>query len=186
MTAVAMGKPAATTDTAARFRPTGVDFATYNPKHFLWSVTGKVATITLNRPERKNPLTLESYAELRDLFRPRRGRRRSACRPRTTSAPMKPLSPSRSRRSRVIDRNWRACPSGTPSRQGGGQMGRRRAKRPLLCFTASAPAPWRSGSEFRCINALALHSGKGFFAAFRQHRVQHQVQTPGDVFAQGH
>jgi enoyl-CoA hydratase/carnithine racemase len=32
-------------------------------------VDGKVATITLNRPERKNPLTLESYAELRDTFR---------------------------------------------------------------------------------------------------------------------
>src|SRR5215475_12339202 len=39
------------------------------PKHFLWSLEGKVATITLNRPERKNPLTFESYAELRDTFR---------------------------------------------------------------------------------------------------------------------
>lgn len=39
------------------------------PKHFLWSLDGKVATITLNRPERKNPLTFESYAELRDTFR---------------------------------------------------------------------------------------------------------------------
>jgi enoyl-CoA hydratase/carnithine racemase len=38
-------------------------------KHFLWSVEGKVGRITLNRPERKNPLTFESYAELRDLFR---------------------------------------------------------------------------------------------------------------------
>ena len=41
----------------------------YNATHFLWEVLGKVATITLNRPERKNPLTFESYAELRDLFR---------------------------------------------------------------------------------------------------------------------
>jgi enoyl-CoA hydratase/carnithine racemase len=40
-----------------------------NPKHFLWSVEGKVGVITLNRPERKNPLTFESYAELRDHFR---------------------------------------------------------------------------------------------------------------------
>ncbi len=40
-----------------------------NPQHFLMSVDGKVATLTLNRPERKNPLTFESYAELRDLFR---------------------------------------------------------------------------------------------------------------------
>jgi enoyl-CoA hydratase/carnithine racemase len=37
-------------------------------KHFLWKAEGKVGVITLNRPERKNPLTFESYAELRDLF----------------------------------------------------------------------------------------------------------------------
>ena len=43
--------------------------ADYQATHFLWEVCGKVATITLNRPERKNPLTFESYAELRDLFR---------------------------------------------------------------------------------------------------------------------
>ncbi|GAA6120431.1 enoyl-CoA hydratase family protein [Acidovorax sp. FG27] len=36
--------------------------------HFLWQVEGGVGTITLNRPERKNPLTFDSYAELRDLF----------------------------------------------------------------------------------------------------------------------
>jgi enoyl-CoA hydratase/carnithine racemase len=43
--------------------------AAYSPQHFLWQVDGKVATITLNRPEKKNPLTFESYAEMRDLFR---------------------------------------------------------------------------------------------------------------------
>ncbi|REG51440.1 enoyl-CoA hydratase [Paraburkholderia sp. BL6669N2] len=43
--------------------------AGYEARHFGWQVAGKVATITLNRPERKNPLTFESYAELRDLFR---------------------------------------------------------------------------------------------------------------------
>lgn len=45
--------------------------AEYKARHFLWSASsdGKVATITLNRPERKNPLTFDSYAELRDLFR---------------------------------------------------------------------------------------------------------------------
>jgi enoyl-CoA hydratase/carnithine racemase len=38
-------------------------------RHVGWQLDGKVATITLNRPERKNPLSFESYAELRDLFR---------------------------------------------------------------------------------------------------------------------
>src|SRR6185436_10744837 len=56
-------------DTAARFRPPRVDFKTFAPRHFLWKLDGKIATITLNRPERKNPLTFESYAELRDTFR---------------------------------------------------------------------------------------------------------------------
>jgi enoyl-CoA hydratase/carnithine racemase len=41
----------------------------YAARHFLFSLAGKVATLTLNRPDRKNPLTFESYAELRDLFR---------------------------------------------------------------------------------------------------------------------
>ncbi len=39
------------------------------PEHFLWQVEGGVATIRLNRPDRKNPLTFDSYAELRDTFR---------------------------------------------------------------------------------------------------------------------
>jgi len=43
--------------------------ATYQATHVHWSVTDGVATVTLNRPERKNPLTFDSYAELRDLFR---------------------------------------------------------------------------------------------------------------------
>ncbi|SUV96130.1 enoyl-CoA hydratase [Bordetella trematum] len=45
--------------------------AGYTARHFRWEVSSdhKVATITLNRPERKNPLTFDSYAELRDLFR---------------------------------------------------------------------------------------------------------------------
>lgn len=42
--------------------------ADYQARHFLWAVQGSVATITLNRPARKNPLTFDSYAELRDLF----------------------------------------------------------------------------------------------------------------------
>ena len=39
------------------------------PQHFGWAVERQVGVITLNRPERKNPLTFDSYAELRDLFR---------------------------------------------------------------------------------------------------------------------
>jgi enoyl-CoA hydratase/carnithine racemase len=38
------------------------------PKHFQWRVDGKVGVITLSRPEKKNPLTFESYTELRDFF----------------------------------------------------------------------------------------------------------------------
>ena len=43
--------------------------ADYQASHFLWTVEDGVASVTLNRPERKNPLTFDSYAELRDLFR---------------------------------------------------------------------------------------------------------------------
>jgi enoyl-CoA hydratase/carnithine racemase len=49
--------------------PRPADPATWRPQHFRWSLAGKVATITLDRPARKNPLTFESYAELRDTFR---------------------------------------------------------------------------------------------------------------------
>ena len=45
-----------------------VQLASYQATHFGYSVSGKVATITLNRPERKNPLTFDSYAELGVLF----------------------------------------------------------------------------------------------------------------------
>jgi enoyl-CoA hydratase/carnithine racemase len=43
--------------------------AELRPSSFLWQVDDGVATVTLSRPERKNPLTFESYAELRDTFR---------------------------------------------------------------------------------------------------------------------
>ena len=45
---------------------TPTDFA---PAHFRWDFADGVATITLDRPAKKNPLTFESYAELRDTFR---------------------------------------------------------------------------------------------------------------------
>jgi enoyl-CoA hydratase/carnithine racemase len=41
----------------------------FSPTHFQWAFQDGVATVTLNRPERKNPLTFDSYAELRDTFR---------------------------------------------------------------------------------------------------------------------
>lgn len=41
----------------------------FKPAHFNWRIDGKVAVITMMRPERKNPMTFESYAELRDTFR---------------------------------------------------------------------------------------------------------------------
>ncbi|MGN6085656.1 enoyl-CoA hydratase family protein [Trinickia sp.] len=43
--------------------------ASFRARHFGWRLEQGVATIMLNRPERKNPLTFDSYAELRDLFR---------------------------------------------------------------------------------------------------------------------
>jgi enoyl-CoA hydratase/carnithine racemase len=43
--------------------------AELRPQHFLWQVDHGIATVRLDRPERKNPLTFESYAELRDTFR---------------------------------------------------------------------------------------------------------------------
>jgi enoyl-CoA hydratase/carnithine racemase len=45
------------------------DASSFRPEHFVWEFEDGVATVTLNRPERKNPLTFESYAELRDTFR---------------------------------------------------------------------------------------------------------------------
>lgn len=46
-----------------------MQLADLQPRHFLWQMEGEVAVIRLNRPERKNPLTFDSYAELRDTFR---------------------------------------------------------------------------------------------------------------------
>jgi enoyl-CoA hydratase/carnithine racemase len=40
----------------------------FRPQHFALAVEGKLATVTLNRPEKKNPLTFESYRELTDFF----------------------------------------------------------------------------------------------------------------------
>ena len=45
-----------------------LQLAGYQAAHFQWQVAGGVGTVTLNRPERKNPLTFAAYAELRDLF----------------------------------------------------------------------------------------------------------------------
>jgi enoyl-CoA hydratase/carnithine racemase len=42
---------------------------TVTPRHVGWQVDGRVATITFDRPDRKNPLTFESYAELIAIFR---------------------------------------------------------------------------------------------------------------------
>jgi enoyl-CoA hydratase/carnithine racemase len=48
---------------------TAIDITKFRPQHFGWEQDGRVGVITLNRPERKNPLTFASYAELRDFFR---------------------------------------------------------------------------------------------------------------------
>ncbi|MFZ5608667.1 MAG: enoyl-CoA hydratase family protein [Pseudomonadota bacterium] len=46
-----------------------LDPVNHRPRHFAWAFAHGMATITLDRPERKNPLTFDSYGELRDLFR---------------------------------------------------------------------------------------------------------------------
>lgn len=45
------------------------EMAGLKPQHFLWDVKDRIAVVRLNRPDRKNPLTFDSYAELRDTFR---------------------------------------------------------------------------------------------------------------------
>ncbi len=43
--------------------------AAFQAQHFQWKLEAQIGSITLNRPDRKNPLTFDSYAELRNLFR---------------------------------------------------------------------------------------------------------------------
>jgi enoyl-CoA hydratase/carnithine racemase len=47
----------------------GTELAGLKPQHFLWEMKDRIAVVRLNRPDRKNPLTFDSYAELRDTFR---------------------------------------------------------------------------------------------------------------------
>src|SRR5262249_56855811 len=49
--------------------PVTLPLAEHKARHIRLAVEGKVATITLDRPDKKNPLTFESYAEIVDLFR---------------------------------------------------------------------------------------------------------------------
>lgn len=49
--------------------PVTLPLADYKPEHFLLKVDGRIATVTLNRPDKKNPLTFQSYRELTDFFR---------------------------------------------------------------------------------------------------------------------
>jgi enoyl-CoA hydratase/carnithine racemase len=49
--------------------PVTLPLSQFSPKYFLLAVGDGIATVTLNRPERKNPLTFESYRELTDFFR---------------------------------------------------------------------------------------------------------------------
>jgi len=52
-----------------RFSPEpSIDIEKYRPRHFRFAVADRVAEIMLDRPERKNPLTFESYGELRIFF----------------------------------------------------------------------------------------------------------------------
>ena len=46
-----------------------IGLAAHKPKHFTWRAEGKVGVVTIDRPDKKNPLTFDAYAELRDFFR---------------------------------------------------------------------------------------------------------------------
>src|SRR5262249_48959356 len=63
--------PARRAQTAEQFTrgDSRMNLENFSPQHFSWTFAAGVGRVTLNRPERKNPLTFESYAELRDLFR---------------------------------------------------------------------------------------------------------------------
>jgi enoyl-CoA hydratase/carnithine racemase len=49
--------------------PVTLPLSSYKARHVRLEVSGKVATLTLNRPEKKNPLTFDSYEEIADIFR---------------------------------------------------------------------------------------------------------------------
>ena len=49
--------------------PVTLPLNSYAAQQVQLVVSSAVATLTLNRPERKNPLTFESYAELANIFR---------------------------------------------------------------------------------------------------------------------
>jgi enoyl-CoA hydratase/carnithine racemase len=49
--------------------PVTLPLSDYHAQHVRLEVDGKVATLTLNRPDKKNPLTFESYAEIANIFR---------------------------------------------------------------------------------------------------------------------
>jgi enoyl-CoA hydratase/carnithine racemase len=53
----------------AAANPVTLPLVEYRARHVRFAVAGKVATLTLDRPDKKNPLTFDSYAELADLFR---------------------------------------------------------------------------------------------------------------------
>ncbi len=81
--------------------PVTLPLSDYKARHVRFAVDGKVATLTLDRPDKKNPLTFDSYAEIVDLFRA--ARRTSRSRPSSsparaaTSAPAATCSRSSSR-----------------------------------------------------------------------------------------
>ena len=115
---VAGGEVMVGMSTPMRCRPCAAHCSDYAARHFGWTASedGRVATITLDRPEKKNPLTFESYAELRDLFR-------DACRGGsdvraivlTGAGGNFSLGRRRLRDHRAADQAW-PCPSCSPSR----------------------------------------------------------------------
>ena len=86
------------------------DCAGYQARHFAFAASpdGKVATITLDRPERKNPLTFDSYAELREVVEARE-RRGEALAQRCADVPLVPSMPKLALRARIMPRCGSGC-----------------------------------------------------------------------------
>ena len=94
--------------------PVTLPLAVYKARHIRLAVDGKVATITLDRPDKKNPLTFDSYAELADLFRA--GAKEKAVSPVATRSVARVIMNSFLRPNRSVSQPKNRAPRHAPGR----------------------------------------------------------------------